>query len=276
MAKKKQKPDEIVEVSELWGGSVRIEFRPASKRNRYTIYDNNEVHKGVPSVTSITSVADFGKSNALSSWAARMAVEVLRQRIKPDEIHGAQFLEEAFNDAQRNFRDIKQTAADNGSLAHAALERHFKEPDSPPPLAGTIIRNLYDSALEWFASHDIKPVAQEAKVYSKKHRFCGTLDGLSYIDGILSLVDYKSSRHVYKPYEMQIAAYSRAYEEEHGCNIEQAWILKIEEEQVVPYKYDRQQLDAAYSAFLALLSVYNWEKSSGKMVVQKKEWWEEL
>lgn len=270
----KAKKDEVVEITELYGGQVRIEFRPESKRGRYKIFENGELLKpSPPSVTGITGIADFGKSNALCAWTARMCMEVLRERILPDQIHGAQFLEDAFRDAQANYRNIKQSAADTGTLTHQALERHFKEPEAPPPLHGTPVRALYDSALDWFAGRVIEPIAQETPVFSRKHKFVGTLDNLSRVDGIPSMVDFKAARSLYKPYIMQIAGYIGAYEEEHpDVKIEQAWILKLSEDGAKPYKYDRAQLDAAYQSFLYLRGVYEWERTSGKMIEEQKDW----
>ena len=276
MTKKKVRDPEAPPpiISELYGGEVVIKFDPIAKRNRYVVTDRGEVLKPAPpSVTTITGLADFGKSSALQSWAVRMAIEVLRERIKPDEIHGAMFLEQAFQDAQANYRNVTKAAADTGTLTHAALERHFTDPESPPPLADTPVRACFDGALDWYNQREIETIGNEIRVYSRKHKTTGTLDHLAKIGGVVSLLDFKAAKHLYTPYVMQLAAYRAFYMEEHpDVNIEQAWILQLHDDGAKPYKYTSEQLDAAYEAFLNLRGLYEWNRNLGKMEQEKKDW----
>lgn len=261
-------------VSTHYGGDVVITFDAAAKRSRYTVEDCGVVLKPAPpSVTTITGLADFGKSVALQSWSVRMCMEVLRQRIKPDEIHGAQFLEEAFADAQTNYRNVTKAAADTGTLTHAALERHFTDPESPPPLADTPVRACYDGALEWYGQRDIETLGNEIRVYSRKHKTTGTLDHLARVGGVVSLLDFKAAKSLHTPYVMQLAAYRAFYMEEFpAINIEQAWILQLHDDGAKPYKYTSEQLDAAYESFLNLRGVYQWNRDLGKMEQEQKDW----
>jgi hypothetical protein len=263
-----------VQTSLLYNGEVTISFNPAS--HRYKIVDRG-VKVQCPSVTTITSLADFGKSSALQNWAVRMCLEVCRQRILPDQIHGAAFLEEAFQDAAANYKTVRDKAADTGTLAHAALERYFTEPDAAPPLSGTPIRARFDEALNWYGKRKIESIGNEIRVYSRKHKFSGTLDHAAIVDGIPSLIDFKAAKSIYKPYEMQLAAYIGAFEEQRpDIKIEQAWILQIGEERAIPYKYTRKQIDAAYDSFLSLRKVYEWNRSSGKIKAEEENWIENL
>lgn len=268
------KPEQEVDISFLYDEEVRIEFRPESKRNRYKIFDNNtEIKPSCPSVTTICSIADFGKSNALSAWASRCVIDMLRGLILPDQIHGAQFLEEAFKNAQANYRNIKQTAADAGTLAHAALERHFSDPTAPPPLADTPVRLVYDEALNWFGQHEIENIGTEIKVYSRRHKVVGTADNISKVDGVVSLLDYKRAKNVYSSYILQLGAYKNMYEEEHpDVKIEQAWILQLHDDGTKPYKYTGKQLDDAYESFVALRRVHEWNRTLGKIKPEEKDW----
>ncbi len=268
------------QVSHLYGGEVRVEFSPDNKRSRYKVFDQGEQVKPSPvSVTTVTSLADFGKSSALQSWAINMCLEVLRERIKPDQIHGAQFLEAAFADAKANYRNVKKTAADVGTQAHYALERYFSgDPDHAPPLPGTPIRACYDSALEWYGQRKIETICNEGRVYSRKTKVIGTLDHLARVSNVPSILDFKASKHVYSTYVMQISAYLHMWEEMNPAEpkIEQAYILQLGDDGAKPFKYDREQLDAAYEAFLGLLSVYEWNRKLGTMKPEGKDWIEEL
>lgn len=267
---------ESPQISFLYNGEVRVEFRPDNKRSRYKVFDKDIQVKPSPvSVTTVTGIADFGKSQALQGWAIRMAMEVLRDRIKPDQIHGAQFLEEAFADAQANYRNVKKAAADVGTQAHYALERYFSgDPDHAPPLSGTPVRACYDSALDWYNQRQIETVCNEARVYSRTHKVIGTLDHLAKVDQVPSLVDFKASKHVYSSYVMQISAYVHIWEEMNPSEprIEQAYLLQLGEVEATPFLFNREQLDTAYEAFLGLLRTYEWNRKLGELKPVEKDW----
>jgi hypothetical protein len=263
--------------SSLYGGDVLVEFNPEAKRDRYKITDKGGKIK-VPSVTTITGLADLGKSGRLQGWAVNMCLEVLRSRIKPDQIHGAQFLEDAFADAKANYRNVTRSAADVGTKAHQALERYFSgDEEFAPPLSGTPVRARFDEAIKWFKSQDVKNICTETVVYSRQHGYVGTCDNISHIKGVISLLDYKSSRHIYNTHALQLAAYVRAREEEFPeTKIEQIYVLQIGEEKTIPYRYGPEDIEIAFSGFLGLLQMYKADKKLGKVKPEETDWIEEL
>ncbi len=268
---------QAVQTSLLWNGEVEIQFNPTAKRNRYKITDRGVLLKPPPvSVTTITDLKD--KSGPLMYWAVNNAIMVCEEKILPDQVHGAGFLLDVWKEARQKYKDVKKKAADAGTLAHHALENYFSQPpeEFAPPLAGTPVRARFDEALKWFASHRIESVACERRIYSRKYGYTGTLDHLSRVDSILSLLDYKAAKNVYSTYVFQIAAYIMAYEEETGERIEQAYILQIGEDRTIPYLYNRAQLETAFEGFLGLLQMYKADKSLGKMKPQELDWIEAL
>jgi hypothetical protein len=271
--KKQQDPNEVVQVSEIYAGETRIEFRPDSKRARYTITDRGELLKPNPvSVTTITNLKD--RSGPLMHWAVKNAVEVCRERIRPDEIHGAQYLEQVWKDATEKYDQVKKKAADVGVQAHQALENYFNIPpeEFAPPLLSTPVRARFDEAVKWFSGHRIESVCRERPVYSRKYRYCGTLDHLAYVDGVLTLLDYKAAKNVYNTYVFQTSAYIKAYAEETGLHADEIRILQIGEEKTIPYQYKRSQIDIAFEGFLGLLSMYNSDKNLGKPEAEEVDW----
>ena len=273
MEKEHQEP----QISHLYGGEVVVTFDPNKKRSRYTVTDKGVLLKPAPvSVTTITDLKD--KSGPLMRWAVNCALEICREKIQPDQIHGAGFLEDVWKEAAEKYNTVKKKAADTGTLAHRALENYFKLPpdEFAPPLAGTPVRARFDEAIKWFDSHEIKSVCTESRVYSRKHNYIGTLDHLAYVDGVLSLVDYKAAKNIYSTYVFQTAAYLAAKEEETGQRAEQIYILQIGEAQTVPYNYNREQIEIAFDGFLGLLQMYKADKKLGKIKPQETDWLEVL
>jgi len=74
----------------------------------------------------------------------------------------------------------------------------------------------------------------ERQVWSRSHRYAGTVDALAEIDGKFGVLDIKTSPGFYPEYNLQTAAYVTALKEYHikealglTREIETRWILRI-------------------------------------------------
>jgi genome maintenance exonuclease 1 len=65
----------------------------------------------------------------------------------------------------------------------------------------------------WAVRVQLKPILIERIVYSKRHRYAGTLDLLARVDGVVSNIDFKTGKAVYAEAHLQAAAYGAALEE---------------------------------------------------------------
>ncbi|HEY1872511.1 MAG TPA: hypothetical protein VGG71_15710, partial [Chitinophagaceae bacterium] len=92
------------------------------------------------------------------------------------------------------------------------------------------IQNCVSAALKWMYEHNVVWQKTETIIYSKEYNYAGTMDGLALVDGIQSVVDWKSSNYLFCDYCYQVAAYQNAYEEEHGIEIKDRWILRLGKE----------------------------------------------
>ena len=89
--------------------------------------------------------------------------------------------------------------------------------------------------------------AQECGLYSNKYRVAGRVDCIAEYDGVLSIIDFKTSRGKRKDnynenYYIQASAYAEMFEEMTGEKVEQIAILVVTEDgEVQPFlkkKYD--------------------------------------
>jgi hypothetical protein len=248
------------------------------ENHTYTLRSNGKL---VPGVTSIG--ANLHKPQ-LVPWAAKEAVKhlgyfdsktskkegearlaaALFQIKGMDEAQYFAFLEEAKNAHARKSKD----AADAGTIAHSLCERYINlllhgatSTDAHKLDQPTDERALtaFQAFLAWERAHDVTWLASELVVGSAEHEFGGTLDALAIVDGIPSLIDFKTSNQISKDYFIQTAGYHIALEEM-GLRMWQRIILRIPkdgsefEALVVP-----TPLDLDISAFLALRQVQRWQ-----------------
>ena len=135
--------------------------------------------------------------------------EVLKLIPKPALLPAAVKLTKDKIDYRKYWGDLR----DVGSLAHEMILCHLRENTL---VADDYSRSQIDRAencflkyLEWEKQHKLEPILIEKSLVSKRHRFGGTLDFYGNIDGILTLIDFKTGKAIY-PVEhfCQIAAYN--------------------------------------------------------------------
>jgi hypothetical protein len=99
-------------------------------------------------------------------------------------------------------------------------------------------------------------------VYNSKDGYAGTLDSLILLkDKRIALLDYKTSKYIYDTYELQVAAYIRAYEEMQKAKIDTAFILRFDKgagKKVFEVKEIRD-ISKQYEIFLCALKLFYWK-----------------
>ncbi len=97
-----------------------------------------------------------------------------------------------------DYRETRDKAGDLGTSIHARVEARLNE----------------DGRLSWPGMTHIKVVEQEIQLVSEIFRYGGTLDAVGVDDqGRHVLLDWKTSKGIYKNYQMQLAAYTNVWNE---------------------------------------------------------------
>lgn len=105
-------------------------------------------------------------------------------------------------------------AGDIGTAAHKLIEWTMRDAigadAGPKPAVDEKALWAFMAFEDWAKSVALKPVLIEQTVYSKMHRFAGTMDLLARVDGVLTLVDFKTGKGIYPEAYLQSAAYQVA------------------------------------------------------------------
>ena len=118
-------------------------------------------------------------------------------------------------------------AAEKGTAVHNSIENYIKfEIDDVPPEH----RGYFDAFLEWWETYHPEVVGSEIKTYHKLLRYGGTVDILVYIDGVLTLVDIKTTSALSDmTCGVQLEGYSQALKS-HGIVVERKIILHLKKD----------------------------------------------
>lgn len=231
-------------------------------------------------VTGTCHIID--KSQVLSAWAVKKAMEKLRRLLKDGGFLGENsailletVLDELIVSAKRADKEELERAGETGTRAHDWIEGYIKallanNDDRRLELLANMptderAANACIAACQWMSDHDVHWIATERKVFSRKYGYAGTMDGLAVVsscknpkccpspfDQRLTLVDWKTSNYLYIEYLLQTAAYQRAFTEETGEVIEDRWIIRLgkEDAEFDPWHMEGQQLfEEDFTAF---------------------------
>ena len=173
-----------------------------SKDKTHTIYKLADGTR-VPGVTTFLGVLN---KPALIKWANKLGLE---------GIDSTEYVD--------NLSDV-------GTLAHRMILTYLKKEKldtsdySESQIA--LAKNSFASYLEYSKHYKIEPVLVETPLVSEQYRFGGTPDLLAMIDGVCTLVDFKTSKAIYPEALIQVAAYATLVME-HGYGVDKAMILRI-------------------------------------------------
>lgn len=174
-------------------------------------------------VPGVTTVLKMSNKPALIQWAvdqtAAYAVANVDGLLSRTEEQGWGFLRWYWNrdplkgevDIRNFYNGVRDDAANLGTLIHEWIEADTTDgiyPDTTD--APEFLWQMVEQWDKWFAEHDVKPIVSEGTVWSHKHGYAGTMDGIWEIDGVTYLLDVKSSRNIFDEHFMQLAALGEA------------------------------------------------------------------
>lgn len=197
----------------------------------------------VPSVTTVLS--RFKEAGGLIHWAWQLGKE------------------------GKDYRDVRDEAADCGTMAHEAVEHWIKGLEwkwvYPEQEKTKRAQKAYNAFLEWANQTQLKVTHTEVALVSEKHKFGGTLDAM-LIQGKRSLGDWKTSNKVYPEYLVQVAAYGILWEENFPDQpIEGGYhLLRFDKEYGDFHHSWWSELESAKRAFLLLREAYEIDKELKK------------
>lgn len=148
--------------------------------------------KRVPGVTTILS--RFKESGGLIHWAWKLGME------------------------GKDYREERDAAADIGTLAHQLVQAEIRGQSPhdvalPDNEAGKPAWNAYIQYQQWAKLNNLEYFSTEVPLVSETCRCGGTPDAVCYINGELSIADWKSANSIYPENLIQLAAYKLLWEE---------------------------------------------------------------
>ena len=119
---------------------------------------------------------------------------------------------------------VKQQSANEGTLIHETIEAILRK---DPVVIPESVKPAVSAFLEFYSKNDVVPHKIEERVVSKNHHYAGTMDVLAEVNGVLGVLDVKTSIAVYRDYSIQTSAYIEALKEDPHMPPLTRWILRV-------------------------------------------------
>lgn len=201
-------------VTKHYKNTVTLEFNPTNTRRRYVHVEAGTVFK------SVSTVKDRVLAKNLTYWAARCASEYITNSMKPGELYDEVAINKLAAGALHAHTAKSGNAADSGTFVHNWLHSMVRGEQRPLP-NNPSMRNACLLAEVWYKQHTVEVVLAETPLCSLKLQMAGTPDLVAYIDGVLTIVDWKTGKGLYYDALIQMSFYALFFEEEFGIPIEQ-------------------------------------------------------
>jgi hypothetical protein len=212
--------------------NLRSLIKPASVNFNET--NHTYVHKETGELyTGCTTISDaWDKSFFLGPWYAKeMANAILAlpydkvARMSPPEF------EQFVLDAKGAAKKVSEKAKVDGTAAHDWIEASIGATLDPnvellPTPESKEANEAVDAFCVWKMQHELKWLGSEEVLSSDQHKIAGKLDALAIVDGVPSIVDFKTSGQLSASYVLQCAGYDLMLREM-GFEVRQYVILRI-------------------------------------------------
>jgi hypothetical protein len=238
-----------------------------------------------PSVTTILSVV--GKP-ALIAWSANTEREMVMNASSQlyQDIAGTpkmsptaylMSLKTRIGTVRAGQKELAK-AAEIGSQTHKLIEWNLRaslmqEPGPSPQISDRAMW-AFMAWEDWRKSVNLKPIYIEQTVWSKTHGFAGTMDLLAEVNGVLTVVDWKTGKAIYPEAYLQNAAYRNALREMgHGDPV-QGIIVRLPKNTEDP-EFEAQIIQeneqSLFGTFMHVFKLWKWVQRGEEAYQAKKK-----
>jgi len=151
-------------------------------------------------------------------------------------------------------------ARQRGQAVHLATELYDLgdlDEDSMDP----VIVPYLDAWEKFLIDSDFHVSDIEARVYSERNRYAGTLDRSGTINGGKAILDIKAVHKLSPTTGLQTAAYEDAYRKDRRCKPARRFAVQLKPDGAYVMREYTDTSDL--SVFLSYLQIHNWEQTYG-------------
>lgn len=186
-------------------------------------------------LAGVSSVSDLGKSKEsggyLKQWAVNETIKYISENWKRGKPYTESEVKKIMKDSKYIYKEIGKDAMDIGTYFHDYLERYIKSKLNKTafkePIENDSLKGAFKDFQKWELDNAVEWVASELLVGDPiKLELAGRLDALAYVNGVLTIIDFKVANSISPTYYLQTAGYWLCLEAM-GCEIGDRLIIRL-------------------------------------------------
>lgn len=160
--------------------------------------------------------------------------------------------------------------ARKGTLIHAIIESHNTKQsvdlgEYSDDEIDSATKVFYEHYMEWEKLHKVEPIFSEHSMVSEQYKFGGIVDFYAILDGVYTVIDFKTSKSISNEHLLQVSSYAQLLQE-NGYKVEQLLILDVKKTLDTPLEEKYMSVEETlpyWEMFKHLIDVY-WIKKDLK------------
>ena len=227
-------------------------------------------------IHSVTKILDACFPKYLTDWAVTEGADFFKAslepyRLAPTEEVGTFMLptkvvDHIYKGIQTAHKLVSGEAAQVGTSVHNWLSDAIKwkmgKGEEPAMPINEEARQCVRAFKRWASTKDIEWICTEEKIYhyskTDRHKYCGTIDALAKIDKVECLIDFKTSKKIYKPNHLQIAAYAHAMAKQHRKRRPATGVILRLDKNTGDFQEKRFDVEPHIDMFFKCLDLKDW------------------
>lgn len=245
-----------------------------------------EIEEGI-SYPSVTNILDAVGKPALIHWAAKEERKSVLEcsanlyedcptNPKMSRMAWISTLEHRLGEEKQHEKLLRK-AGEIGTQCHQMIEWTLRAKlcqtlPSPPQMTEKAMW-AFSVFERWAKRVKLTPILVEQTVYSRVHGYAGTMDLLAEVEGVLTLVDFKTGKSVYSEAHLQNAAYRTALREMGHGDAKQGIIVRLPKNEVDP-EPEAVTCDDEHESlqiFLNVKRLWEWMQAKDKWLKAQEE-----
>ena len=219
-------------------------------------------------LTGVTTILNVRAKDFLKWWTVKLMFETLAPKLKEVQGITQEMWIQILGEAKQAHRTKTKEALNSGTVAHDAIEAYIKDRIAgiEQPITAEIKDEMAKASFaafrEWERANSVEWLASEIQLASVVNMVGGTVDAVARINGVLTVLDFKTSNQISEDVALQTAAYLILLEENLDDDTEkpqQRAVLRIPKDGGA-FEYQRIDSDLAFDkkTFINLRECHRW------------------
>lgn len=234
---------------------------------------------------SVTTALDTLGKGGLTSWAARVvaekAIKVIGEILKTvgdkwDKDDGKGLYEalqvekDGLDDLYESLRVTPDTIAREsgrvGTAVHAYAEKRLRgklESGAWEKIPDKKVKSRCHMVDNWIDDYEIQPLFIEGTVYHNVFSYAGRFDLIALVDGVPTIIDFKTGKRIYPETALQLAAYANAevVKDGNGDKVPMPSVVRGAVLHIKARSYQYLEVDICGGIFATFLKILNLKRT---------------